>query len=414
MNGDIEPDTVNFLFNLNFFKMRKTILFAAMAAVAAGFASCSNDDSVIESQAIGKVQKEMMGFVANSNRQAGTRGTEVTTANANTMVPSFQVWAYGAAANGASATVAPGIDYMGAAGTLVSRNASGEYFPASPVYWPEAASKLDFQAIAPATDASYQSGSPALTLDDTKKYGRLQATVVIPSAVADQKDIIFAKADAKNTDVAGVTDGKVALTFDHALSQVLFSARVASASISATINSVAVCQVENKGTVGYITANGDKYDLGVSLPVEAQKGWQAEFPIGLNASPVALTSTSAVNITAENGALMMLPQTVSAWTTAAGAAVPLTTAQTNHNSYLKIHCTVTDLGSGTNIINDQDIYIPLAVNWAQGNKYTYTLVFGEGEGAFDENGDPIVTRVPIGFTMTVNAWNAVDGGEIAF
>ena len=356
-----------------------------MAAVAAGFASCSNDDSVIESQAIGKVQKEMMGFVANSNRQAGTRGTEITTANAGTMVPSFQVWAYGAAANGASATVAPGTDYMGAAGTLVSRNASGEYFPASPVYWPEAASKLDFQAIAPATDASYQSGSPALTLDDTK-----------------------------NTDVAGVTDGKVALTFDHALSQVLFSARVASASISATINSVAVCQVENKGTVGYITANGDKYDLGVSLPVEAQKGWQAEFPIGLNASPVALTSTSAVNITAENGALMMLPQTVSAWTTAAGAAVPLTTAQTNHNSYLKIHCTVTDLGSGTNIINDQDIYIPLAVNWAQGNKYTYTLVFGEGEGAFDENGDPIVTRVPIGFTMTVNAWNAVDGGEIAF
>lgn len=394
--------------------MRKTFLFAAIAAMAAGFASCSNDDSVIESQAIGKVQRDLIGFYANSNRQAGTRGTEVTTANANTMVPSFQVWAYGAAANGASATVAPGANYMGASGTLVSRNASGDYYPASPVYWPEAASKLDFQAIAPATDASYQSGSPALTLDETNNYGRLQATVVIPGTVTDQKDIIFAKADAMNTDVAGVTDGKVALTFDHALSQIVFNARLASSSVSASITSVAVCQVENKGTVGFITANGTKYDLGVSLPVAAQKGWQNEFAIGLNASPVNLTSTSAVNITADNGALMMLPQSVSAWTTTAAAAVPITTAQSSHNSYLKIHCTVTDLGSGTPIINDRDIYIPLAVNWAQGNKYTYTLVFGEGEGAFDENGDPIVTRVPIGFTMEVNAWNPVDGGEIAF
>ena len=50
-----------------------------------------------------------------------------------------------------------------------------------------------------------------------------------------------------------------------------------------------------------------------------------------------------------------------------------------------------------------------------GKKYTYTLIFGNGTGGYDENGDPLTNLVPITYTVSAaEDWTPVDGGEVAF
>ena len=82
---------------------------------------------------------------------------------------------------------------------------------------------------------------------------------------------------------------------------------------------------------------------------------------------------------------------------------------------------MTDNTSSTVLINDEDVYIPFDLatanskNWELGKKYTYTLIFGNGSGGYDENGDPLTNLVPITYTVTAaDDWTPVDGGEVAF
>ena len=53
--------------------------------------------------------------------------------------------------------------------------------------------------------------------------------------------------------------------------------------------------------------------------------------------------------------------------------------------------------------------MPIAINWVKGNKYIYTIGFGNTEGAaggagFDENGNPILNDVLITFDADVAGW----------
>ena len=50
---------------------------------------------------------------------------------------------------------------------------------------------------------------------------------------------------------------------------------------------------------------------------------------------------------------------------------------------------------------EQPIAIPFAAVWTQGKKYTYTFVFGKGNGGYDPTtGDDVL--VPIDFEITVD------------
>ena len=380
--------------------------FFAMAAFAAltmaGMTSCSDNDELTGQNQVPVAHQGAIGFNVTQDGALATRGTATTAANFLAQISNFQVFGYFSDGSGR---------YVGTAdteGTVIDGDGAGNWTyndDTKTQYWPGA--NLDFQAITPASDASF-------TLANTPDAGspRLTANVTVPAAVASQKDIMFASATGVDNSSTGTAVG---LTFKHALTQVVFAGKVAKPTIKAEVASIELVNIHNTGNVGYRTAVA-------TLGAEASGDAASTFALGLVADPkIPETATAdAVNLTATDGALMMIPQAVAKWTTTkkidgTGTAVSIADANTAHNAYLKIKCTVTDVNTNVNLIDNDFVYIPFEVSWDQGKKYTYTLVFGNGSGGFDEDGNPLTSMVPITYTVTAaDDWTPVDGGEIAF
>ena len=381
--------------------MKKFFALVAFATLTvAGMTSCSNDDEIAGAAAQGSQAPSDMRFGV--TQDPSTRGTATTAANFLSQITDFQVLGYYSDGSGkyvgAAATPAAGIVIDQIAGP------AWDYHTASELqYWPSG--NLDFQAITPSADASF---TLVNTVDDS-------------TPVTDQKDIMFASALAQNHASDGAAVG---LTFKHALSQVVFSGKVANPTITAVVDEITVCNIHNTGNVGYRSALS-------TLSALATGSAATNFSVGLiegadaaaTTAARTMTSTTAQNLTNGNGALMMIPQTQVAWTHAA----PEKTIAEATGSYLKIKCKVQDNNSGTWLIGAASganefeyVYVPFdltTVAWELGKKYTYTLVFGNGSGGYDENGDALTNLVPITYTVTAaDDWTAAvpDGGEYAF
>jgi hypothetical protein len=397
--------------------MKKFFSLVAIATMMLGFASCSNDDGLgpnNNSVQTSKYGKNVMAW--NITQDGFTRGTATTAANFLSRINNFQVLGYYSDGSGkyVGAAATP------AAGIIIDGDGAGNWDYNDPTqlqYWPSG--NLDFQAITPATDASI---TLVNTVDETtpgEVYPRLTADVVVPSTVADQKDIMFASATALNNAASG---NPVGLTFKHALSQVVFSGRVAKPTITAVVDEISVCNVYNAGNVGYRAA---LTTLGAATSGTATHNFSVGLIEGADAAATTaartMTSTDAQNLTNGNGALMMIPQTQTAWTHEA----PEKAIADATGSYLKVKCKVQDNNSGTWLIGAASgadefeyVYIPFdltTINWELGKKYTYTLVFGNGSGGYDEDGDPLTNMIPITYTVTAaDDWTAVDGGSVEF
>ena len=393
--------------------MKKFFAFAAFAALTlAGMTSCSNDDEFAgaANNQPSKAAGAMSWTVSQDNSiKAGTRGTATTSLNFLSQITDFQVFGYFSDGSGR---------YVGSSdviGTVIDGDGAGnwDYHVASQTqYWPEG--NLDFQAITPSADASF-----ALANTPATGSPRLTANVTVPTTVTAQKDIMFASATAVNNASTGAAVG---LTFKHALSQVVFSGKVANPTITAIVDEITVCNVHNTGNVGYREAVS-------TLSAQATGSAATNFSIGLiegadaaaTTAARTMTSTTAQNLTNGNGALMMIPQTQVAWTHAA----PEKAIADATGSYLKIKCKVRDNNSGVWLIGAASganefeyVYVPFDLNtvaWELGKKYTYTLVFGNGSGGFDEEGEPLTSMVPITYTVVAaDDWTPVDAGSIEF
>lgn len=388
--------------------MKKFFALVAFATLTvAGFTSCSNDDEITGAAAQGSQALNEIDF--NLSQDNATRGTATTALNFLDQISDFQVFGYFSDGSGR---------YVGTSdviGTVIDGDGAGnwDYHVASQTqYWPSG--NLDFQAITPSADASF-----ALANTPATGSPRLTADVTVPTTVTDQKDIMFASATAVNNASTGAAVG---LTFKHALSQVVFSGKVANPTITAIVDEITVCNVHNTGNVGYREAVS-------TLSAQATGSAASNFSVGLiegadaaaTTAARTMTSTTAQNLTNGNGALMMIPQTQVAWThTAPEKAIADATG-----SYLKIKCKVQDNNSSTWLIGAASganefeyVYVPFdltTVAWELGKKYTYTLVFGNGSGGYDEDGDPLTNMIPITYTVTAaEDWTAADGGEYAF
>ena len=442
--------------------MRQTFHFAAMAAIvlAGTFASCTNDDNVFESQApeLAKANNTI-GFNLLNDQMVGTRGVSIESGNTDYLdqISAYDfmvVGHYHATATGTGAT--PGNLYLGTAdnaGVIVDVTNDGSVLSYATrnaantadedYYWP--AGKLNFQAVSPASDASFSLSNTPTGADEY--LSQLTATVTVPGAktydagawsaktgtIAAQKDIMFAHAENLG---AGDNSGVVNMAFQHALSQVVFKAKISNTAFYADITEVGIVNVHRTGTVGLYDHAGTGTSATAKLDADVTGNADGDYTliggdglVAFNADTdgdstndaIRVTSTDPVFLSASadggNGALLMIPQTTTAWTTTDLAAVPLTTADAAHNSYIKVKLTVTEASSGTKKIDDQYIYLPLAINWAQGYRYTYTLVIGDGEGAYDATGNKIeYNTTPISFTLTVadwtnNVWDPASEGE---
>lgn len=361
---------------------------AAVVAASAALVGCSNDESENPKDSLAPISFN----ITNHN---GTRATPTTSSNYLSRVSNFQVWGY--FASGATGSgVTAGARYIGSSdikGATINRVGSDNnwsYATASEMaFWPPTTAPLNFQAITPAKDASFTIDN---TVSETTKLAHVIANVTVPTDNALQRDIMFATTPGVTKNTAA---GKVNLAFKHALSQILFNAKTANPAITAEISEITLCNIRNTGLVGFLST-GDASGA-VNLGFSTSTSTVASYSLGL-ASGKSVTSTSK-NVTAADGALILLPQTTTAWNTSSN----ITTANTNKQTYIKVGCKVYD--NGVSLI-DGYIYVPFTADWEQGKKYTYTLVFGSGTGGYDENGNPQI--VPISFSISSANWTSAD------
>lgn len=386
---------------------KKIALFAAFAAVAAAgtLTSCSQDDEV--SGVSQTINDNAIKFNIAQNGALGTRGISTASGNWQDRITDFSVYAvFASGATGAGVNV--GDFYVGtaAAGQLVTgRNGIYSYPENQFKYWPAKTAPLNFSAITPASDPSFSvySASAAGSL-------HLGAIVTVPTNVENQKDIMIA-----NTNGLTVDDRIVSLTFKHALSNILFQAKSVSDNMTITVEGVELCNAKQVGFVENRWPGEPKYLWG-NLP--SIQDVRAKYSAGLKSAQsdrtvVGLNGGNAVRLTSESGELMLVPQTTDAWVpNTGGVSTPISAADANKQSYLKVTCTVMNNGV-TLVTPDKPVYIPFKCDWEQGKRYIYNIVFGDSQNTgYDENGDPLDTMVPITYEVAgVEDWVAGTADE---
>ena len=287
-------------------------------------------------------------------------------------------------------------------------------------YWPEDA--VDFYA--------HVNSGAAFVLNDGKPTFN---SFSVASAVESQVDLLYAVKTGQTKNETPVT-----LNFRHALSQIVFKARNESENIFVQIQGVKVMNVKGSGTYTFPTASTDpNLPTAGSANSNTRGTWaltdtKADYEVNFNLVDVkgSKTNPTAVNLSdAEGTALMLMPQTTTAWDpeTAPKPSVG------NTNSYLLVDCVIYNVadGSATTLPGDnvclwgkkeengsyttKELAIPVKFTWEEGKKYTYTLVFGNGNGGYNPDpddpdpDDPEPVLVPISFEVTVDEF--LDGGS---
>lgn len=338
------------------------------AAAALTMSACSNDE-VIDVQ-----RGEAIGFTALSNN--ATRATPIESTNLTST--DFKVWGFLKANN---STYVNGV-------RIHYSNSKWDYAQASDVaYWPTGA--LDFYAVSPSTAETPSITNSARTINFT-----------VDANQANQKDLMYAsKLNHAKTD--GVT---VPFVFKHALSQIVFKGQKALASLEVEVQGIKVHNLKNTGVFTFPTAQTAAGSTAGSWNVTGEA--TNDYTLGMAATSVTVVShESATDLTAANGALLLMPQEITKWATTPTTAVPVATAEQNKHCYLEIDLKVKQ--AGTYIVGSESsfgkAYVPFGETWTPGKKYIYTLKFG---GGYDENGKPQLQ--PIMYSATVEDWTPTD------
>lgn len=398
--------------------MKKSLLPAAIAALT--LASCSSD-SVVDQQA-GKT----IGFTVRQDN--ATRGLPITSTNILTEAKDFEVYGFlktaitnptmtaGAQFVGTSASVGTPITYSDAKGEWDYKTSTDRK------YWP--ASKIDFYALNPITTGTTNLITSKSFTGSTAPTFAYEA----PETNADQKDILYAYKPNW-----GINDfnGKVPFVFKHALSQIVFRGRtVDDDNLKVYVGSIKICEVKNTGTFTYPSVEtaisstagtwavtGTTYkDYAAGLDLTAGDGSAIatanEYVLIDNTS-----TTSPINLTKEDGALLLIPQELAnPWDPTAsdeGINTATTGAKAVHHSYLEIECYIES--NGTSLVGSKTgtspatltyakSYVPFSTptgGWIAGKKYIYTINFGTG---YKDDGTPWAR--PITYTVSaVEDWD---------
>lgn len=358
--------------------MKKILFSAAMALV---LVSCSQDE-VIEVNRDGDVIE--FGVVAN----ALTRAENIY--SSTNLPEEFTVWA---SYNGKT--------YID--GDVIKKQGNSWVNTTAVRYWPELAEGKNLTFFAHVNGGDYFEFLPGIA--GISDY-------VVPTDVADQKDLLYATAVANK--------GPVNLHFRHALSQVVFNAKNTNKGLKVVIDGVSVCNLGNKNTLIYPQSNtvgdiiGPWNDLG-----GGNTDYSVTFdPITVEAEATPLTSANDDDKTYSSNAMLLMPQKTSAWTPT-GTVKPSDASQTG--SYFLVKCAISNVADGDETMlwgtkkDDgtyvtKEIAIPAAFEWFQGYKYLYTFVFGNGNGGYDpEDNTPVLT--PIDFTISVDDFTPWPGSE---
>ena len=276
---------------------------------------------------------------------------------------------------------------------------SGTYTCTTKYYWPTGTAdtdKLTFLAL-------YPTNAPLTYSDHSNQAFSYTASTTID----DQVDLMAAKSNALL--LSETTAGKVALTFGHLLTQIVFKGYVEeNANLKVTVSGIEIHNVKKTGS----TTTTD----GTVLTASAEESNKDTYAITLTPTELAQGSASPTDLTTTaSNALMLIPQTGTAWTTTPSTAVTIAANDGgDKNAYLKVSVKIQNKTNDDYILGTaetpQAIYFPLAPSWTAGKKVTYTLQFGATTGAgngvgYDEDGAPeTLNATGVTFSATVTDW----------
>ena len=308
-------------------------------------------------------------------------------------------------------------------------------------FWPNAFS-LNFYAVVNGDikwNVEAEGTAPASIVDFT-----------VPTDVAAQKDLLYAvKTDQAKTDGADKMDA-VALNFRHALSQIVFNAKNTNENLYVEVSGVSIVNVANKNTFAFPVANTDNNmedadhdgSFGNEINYDGSWGkWNAltsgatVYPVNFetvkvegNKTLVDLTTNATIKDEYNTNALLMLPQTSTAWNPA-DVPAPGVIGNADNGSYFLVNCAIYNV-SGDSFDPDVDtplwakkdehkqVAIPMTINWEQGKKYIYTFIFGEGGGYIPDPDpdpdpdDPDPVLIPVTFEVTVDDFVEVPATDV--
>lgn len=251
----------------------KKILFLAMAAVA--MVSCSQNEEI---ENAGQQAEIKFGTVVKASTKAAVISDLTGT-------DGFMVSAYNTGATTKDAVLSTAfIDNK-----LVSHSTGAWDIADGPYYWP-LNDFVQFFAYAKdvnATNYVVASSATAPTVDYT-----------VVAAAADQKDFVVAKLLNQQKATTAVT-----LPFTHALTQVNFSVKAKNAALKYVVTNVGISGLYSKGT--YAFADGAWTNTGTADA-------SYTYPISATAADVTVTGADAKKLDTTNGALMLMPQKMSA------------------------------------------------------------------------------------------------------
>jgi len=368
--------------------------FAAMFSIS--FTSCSNnDDDLAGAGAAQMDSKNLMTFNGYTNNGPATRGYAANE-ETDVRVDGMSVWAFDAT----KAVTADADFFMGSTTAGLAHTWDGTnnwYKAASDYFWPQY--NLNFVALTPQTGGGI--GAISISQAASDKPVMTVAVDVPLTTESDgtygadtQKDIMIASIE----DQAPLTTGSAALTFKHALSQIVFKGIVDNTTTiqKAVVKSIKLVNVASDGTVTY-DSDGDAFSTGSFG--EKTKTYAANI---VKTTVTATDSADPDDITGQDDAetgrnyqMMILPQTSTECEGITGAENLSQLGAPTAGTYLQVNATLYANGNNANAVleNTTNVYIPLEeTTWAPGYKYTYLLKFGDN------------LLHPITFTASVAAW----------
>lgn len=307
----------------------KKILFLAMAAVA--MVGCTQNEEI---ENAGQQAEIKFGTVV----KAGTKAAVVSDLTSS---GGFMVSAYNTGTTKSGAVLSTAfIDNKLVSHTDIWSIDGGPY------YWP-LNDYVQFFAYAKddnATNYAVAAGATAPTVD-----------YVVATTAANQKDFVVAKLlEQQKTTVA------VTLPFTHALTQVNFSVKAKNAALKYVITNVGISGLYNKGT--YAFADGTWTNTGTADA-------SYTYPISATEADVTVTGADVKKLDTTDGALMLMPQTMSA------------------DTKIIISYNVYDGDTQIDMIENSEVSLAGKTNWVAGTNIRYTLELASEGAAITLNPD---------------------------
>ncbi|MDE6578099.1 MAG: fimbrillin family protein, partial [Muribaculaceae bacterium] len=327
--------------------MKQNLIMAA--ALACLCASCANDAVIEENRASDEIK-----FRVNTE---GTTRADIYCPN--NMFTAFDLYAY---------------DNSGALmidGDQISKSGNDWINSTITRYWPETGN-VTFFGI---KNAEFGETTPAALTDgsiQTEKF-------TVAAAVADQVDFVY----ARNT--GSKSNSPVALNFRHALSQIVYNAKITNESLTVVIDEISICNAAKSGvytlpkgaTTGQVTEGNDHVGSGWSDANNTRGSWTVDddvqsYKITTNTTLNSTNKSASISTANSATALMLIPNAaLEAWVPAKGEAVSETSG-----TYFLIKAKITQKNSDTEAeatIWDGNIAIPVNIaGWVEGKRYIYT------------------------------------------